>query len=48
MEKYSFSACSLGRCRAGTYADCGEDILKLVDKCDEARVVHVDPITITP
>jgi hypothetical protein len=26
-----------------TYADCGEDILKLVDKCNEARIVHVDP-----
>lgn len=28
-----------------TYADCGEDILELVDQRDEARVVHVDPNT---
>ncbi len=27
-----------------TYADCGEDILELVDECDEARVVDIDPV----
>lgn len=26
-----------------TYADCGEDILQLVNEGDEARVVDVDP-----
>lgn len=25
-----------------TYADCGEDILQLVDKRDEARIIHID------
>jgi len=27
-----------------TYADGGEDILELVDECDEARVVDIDPV----
>lgn len=26
-----------------TYADCGEDILELVDERDETRIIHVDP-----
>jgi len=27
-----------------TYADCGEDILKLVDKGNQPRVVDIDPV----
>jgi hypothetical protein len=30
--------------REATYSDCGEDILKLVHKCNQPRVVHVDAV----
>jgi hypothetical protein len=34
----------IGGRRGVTYSDCGEDILQLVDECNQPRVVYVDPI----
>ncbi len=34
----------LGSQHRSTYSDCGEDILQLVDKADEAWVVDINPI----
>lgn len=45
---YAISACCvLCLWLSNTYADCGEDILKLVDKGDEAWVVHIDAAAIS-
>ena len=30
-----------------TYAYCREDVLKLVDECDQSRIVDVDPASST-